>query len=650
MHPEAYLAALLRTAGLSDNDRLLLLAVLTLGLVDAVSRGLLSTADVAVLFANATDSDQDARVRKMLEKGAALLELPGSESVTAREALGPLHQDALDALRYLAQQRRGLSEGAAKPETVSVIRDRAPPQAATVPPGSPMPDPDRTATLAPTASLTQVDDSATELPTIPGYAILSELGRGGMGVVYKARHLALRRTVALKMIRAGTHGGPTELARFRTEGEAAARMQHPNIVQIYEVGEHHGLPYISLEYVRGGSLAEQLDGEPWGNHEAAGLLAVLADAIQHAHDRDIIHRDLKPANILLAELSSETDTELIPKITDFGLAKRLEEGTGLTQTGAVMGTARYMAPEQAAAKNEEIGPAADVYALGAILYELLTGRPPFTAAASLDVVLQVLGDEPVSPRQRNAKVPRDLETICLKCLRKKPHDRYVNAAALAADLRRFMEGEPITARPLGEFRLATRWAKEYPLTAVATILALIWVFATLMLSNAMILFGTSGAFAGSRPAGQTAFVATIAILVRPRRWVVLFGLLCVLGVLVDHGILLGFFMNRSAAWDIGLQLLIELGGGVLAAGILGGISRWLARLYDADMLSIFFSGMCAGLIAGAIGFCGCISTDFTRESMLVILVFRGVAIFVVGFGLGSWLAARHITRLRPRLR
>ncbi len=263
MHPEAYdLAALVRTAGLSDDNRLHLLAVLTLGLVDAVARGLLRTANVAALFASATDGDQDAHVRKLLERGAALRELPGSECAAAMESLAPLHQDALDALRGLTERRRGVSEEAAKPETVSVIPDRAPAQAATVPPDSPALDVDGTATLPPTPSLTQVDDAAPELPTVPGYALLSELGRGGMGVVYKASHLALKRTVALKMILAGAHGGPTELARFRTEGEAAARMQHPNIVQIYEVGEHHGLPYFSLEYVRGGSLADQLDGAP----------------------------------------------------------------------------------------------------------------------------------------------------------------------------------------------------------------------------------------------------------------------------------------------------------------------------------------------------------------------------------------------------
>jgi len=225
-------------------------------------------------------------------------------------------------------------------------------------------------------------------------------------------------------------------------------MQHPNIVQIYEVGEHHGLPYLALELVDGGSLAGELNGKPWDNRKAVQLVAQLADAIQHAHDRGIIHRDLKPANILLAGPLAETDADFTPKITDFGLAKRLEEGKGLTRTGAVMGTPSYMAPEQASGNNEAIGPAADVYALGAILYELLTGRPPFIGATPLDTIEQVLGEEPVPPRQRNRRIDRDVETICLTCLRKEPPKRYASAAALGDDMQSYLRGEPIRARPL----------------------------------------------------------------------------------------------------------------------------------------------------------------------------------------------------------
>ena len=270
---------------------------------------------------------------------------------------------------------------------------------------------------------------------VPGYEILGELGRGGMGVVYQARQTKLNRLVALKMILAGSHAGAADLARFRTEAEAVARLQHPNIVQVYEVGEHEGMPFFSLEFCGGGSLEKKLDGTPLPPKEAAALVETLARAMQAAHEQRVIHRDLKPANVLLAEDGT-------PKITDFGLAKKLDEA-GQTQTGAIMGTPSYMAPEQAGGKSGEIGPAADVYALGAILYECLTGRPPFKAATALDTLMQVVGDEPVPPPQLQPKAPRDLETICLKCLHKEARKRYESAAELADDLRRFLDGEPI---------------------------------------------------------------------------------------------------------------------------------------------------------------------------------------------------------------
>jgi serine/threonine-protein kinase len=231
---------------------------------------------------------------------------------------------------------------------------------------------------------------------VPGYELLAELGRGGMGVVYQARHGKLNRVVALKMILAGSHAGAADLARFQTEAEAIARLQHPNIVQVHEVGEHEGKPFFSLEFCAGGSLAQKLNGTPLPAREAAALLETLARAMQAAHDQHIIHRDLKPANVLLTEAG-------VPKITDFGLAKKLDEA-GQTHSGAIMGTPSYMAPEQAGGKSGAIGPAADVYALGALLYECLTGRPPFKAATALDTIMQVVSEEPVPPRQLNAKV------------------------------------------------------------------------------------------------------------------------------------------------------------------------------------------------------------------------------------------------------
>jgi len=271
------------------------------------------------------------------------------------------------------------------------------------------------------------------LPALPGYEVLGMLGRGGMGVVYKARQTKLRRLVALKMIRAGSQASAAELARFRTEAEAAARLQHPNVVQIYEVGEYEGLPFLSLEFVEGSSLASRLDGTPLPPRLASHLVEALAGAVHAAHEQGIVHRDLKPANVLLT-------ADGIPKITDFGLAKKLDEATGLTGTGEIMGTPSYMAPEQTGQFVHPVGPATDVYALGAILYELLTGRAVFKGSTPVDTVYQVVHQEPVPPRRLQPKVPRDLETICLKCLEKEPGKRYASALALADDLRHYLDG------------------------------------------------------------------------------------------------------------------------------------------------------------------------------------------------------------------
>ena len=301
-------------------------------------------------------------------------------------------------------------------------------------------------------------DAAADLPVVPGYEILGVLGRGGMGIVYQARHRRLQRQVALKMILAGGHAGPQELARFRTEAEAVARLQHPNIVQIYEVGEQHGLPYCALEFVDGGSLARKLAGTPLPPQQAANLVATLADAMHAGHQRGIVHRDLKPDNILLT-------ADGTPKITDFGLARKLDGGAGHTASGAIVGTPSYMAPEQARGRGKEVGPAADIYALGAILYECLTGRPPFKAATPMDTVLQVIYDEPVPPRQFQPAVPRELETICSKCLRKEPAHRYGSAAALADDLKHYLNGEPIDARPSTRWEQTVKWAKRQPAAA-----------------------------------------------------------------------------------------------------------------------------------------------------------------------------------------
>jgi WD40 repeat protein len=308
-------------------------------------------------------------------------------------------------------------------------------------------------------------------PDVPGYEILGELGRGGMGVVYKARQVGLNRTVALKMIHGGAWAEPEALARFRGEAEVAARFQHPNIVQVHEIGDHEGRPFFSLEYVAGGSLANRLAGKPLEPPQAAALALTLARTVQYAHERGVVHRDLKPANILLQIADSSlqiAEQSTIPKIADFGLAKCLDNDPGRTQSGVILGTPSYMAPEQAAGRAQDVGPAADLYALGTILYEMLTGRPPFRGATLLDTLEQVRGHEPVSPRQLQPKVPRDLETICLKCLEKEPARRYADAQRLADDLERFLDGRPIQARPAGVAERAWKWARRRP--ALATLL------------------------------------------------------------------------------------------------------------------------------------------------------------------------------------
>jgi hypothetical protein len=326
-------------------------------------------------------------------------------------------------------------------------------------------DPDQT--LPPDYS-TEVEVEATEIPEDSGanldrYEILTELGRGGMGVVYKARQKGLDRIVALKMILSGSYAGLDEIARFRVEAESIARLRHPNIVQIYDIGEKGGLPYFSLEFCGCGSLEKQLLGKPLPPREAARIVEVLSRAMQTAHDHGILHRDLKPGNVLLAD-----DGSL--KITDFGLAKNLDEvGQGRTRSGAIVGTPSYMAPEQAAGKKD-IGPAADIYALGAILYECLVGRPPFKAATSLDTILQVISEEPVPPRRLNSKVPRDLEVVCLKCLAKVPRGRYPSAGELANDLRRYCDGEPVRARPPGIVRRTWITARKKPIYTLLAVL------------------------------------------------------------------------------------------------------------------------------------------------------------------------------------
>jgi eukaryotic-like serine/threonine-protein kinase len=313
-------------------------------------------------------------------------------------------------------------------------------------------------------------------PEVEGYEILGVLGHGGMGLVYRARQLKANRLVAIKMIRAVEHASPQERIRFEIETEAVARLQHPHIVQLHEVGDVRGQPFFSLEFCEGGTLAAWLKKKSPTPREVAELMETLARAMHYAHLRGVVHRDLKPGNVLLM-------ADGTPKITDFGLAKRIDaEARDVSQSGAIMGTAAYMAPEQAAGKVRDTGPAADVYGLGALLYECLTGQPPFTGPQHV-VLVSVLNDEPVPPTQRSPKVPRDLETICLKCLHKEPEGRYASAAALAEDLARFRRGEPIAARPVGRVERGVKWVRRNPAVSALAAAVLLVLTAGMVASS-----------------------------------------------------------------------------------------------------------------------------------------------------------------------
>jgi serine/threonine protein kinase len=328
-------------------------------------------------------------------------------------------------------------------------------------------------------SLPEIQPS--DIEEIPGYELLGVLGRGGMGIVFRARQVSLKRQVALKMILTGRNARPEDRLRFQKEAEAVARLQHPNIVQIYEVGQQNGLPYYSLEFVNAGSLAQFLGGIPQRPTLAARLVLQLAGAMHYAHKRGIVHRDLKPANILLHMDESRirrndqcADTAIfrdlasyVPKISDFGLAKQAG-GDDYLRQGLIVGTPSYMAPEQAGGAGG-VGPAADVYALGAILYEMLTGRPPFKGTSVQETAQQVLTQDPVLPTQLQPKIPQDLETICLTCLQKDPAARYASAEALGEDVRRFLGNEPILAPPAPLPDRVLGWAQQRPGTAITLV-------------------------------------------------------------------------------------------------------------------------------------------------------------------------------------
>ncbi|MGF1581305.1 MAG: serine/threonine protein kinase [Gemmataceae bacterium] len=336
---------------------------------------------------------------------------------------------------------------------------------------------------------------------LPGYELVRVLGSGGMGTVYEAKQIGLNRMVAVKMIHGAGSTHPISLARFQTEAKAVAQLHHPNIVQIYDIGDSQGQPFLSLELVEGGNLSKRLQHDSFSPRKAAQLLETVARAIHFAHRKGIVHRDLKPGNILLT--ADET-----PKVTDFGLAKRLtaldeEHSTNITQTGEVLGTPSYMAPEQAAALHGEIGPATDVYSLGAVLYKMLTGKAPFEGSTPMQIVLRVLDEEPVLPKKLRPKIPNDLQTICVRCLQKDPRHRYPSAQALAEDLKAYLSGEPIQTRPIARWDRLIRWMRRRPLAAalagigtVATlgILVGIWWYSVLTIVGLAVLSLLIGAW------------------------------------------------------------------------------------------------------------------------------------------------------------
>jgi serine/threonine protein kinase len=422
-------------------------------------------------------ADRDERLAAIIEGLAADQTAGRRPDVAAAAAANPDLAHELNDLWAVAQ----FAQLARPPARTAVYE----------PPHATNPAPGRVAPADPTAPPREFGD----------FEIVSELGRGGMGVVYKARQKSLDRTVALKMIREAHLASPDDAARFRTEAAATARLKHPNIVTVYEVGTVGGQAYLCMEYVDGPTLAQRVAADgPLPPREAARLVAVIARAVQQAHAEGILHRDLKPSNILLGKdefgmMNDESKTpkpatrdssfiipnsSFSPKVSDFGLAKRLDSGGTLTRTGAVVGTPAYMSPEQAGGRKD-LTPAADVYSLGAILYELLTGRPPFQAAHPVDTLLLVLEQEPVPPRDLNPMVDRELELVCLKCLQKPTELRYPTAAALAADLEAYAAGEPIAAQPSSLRFVLSRMFRETHHAEVLENWGKLWMWHSLMI-------------------------------------------------------------------------------------------------------------------------------------------------------------------------
>jgi hypothetical protein len=465
------------------------------------------------------------------------------------------------------------------------------------------------------------------LPRLPGYDLLEELGRGGMGVVYKARQIGLDRPVAVKMILAGRHAGPDALARFHEEAKVVASLRHPNVVQMYDAGVHEGLPFFALEFVGGGSLDGKLSGQPLPLREAAELTKTLASAIEVVHRCGIVHRDLKPANILL-------DADGTPKIADFGLAKMVSDDRGRTATGAVLGTPSYMAPEQAGGRKREIGPAADVYALGAMLYQMLTGRPPFVGETALDTLLLLATEDAVPPRTICPAVPRALEAVCLKCLRKDPASRYASAGDLAADLDRFLGGLPVKARSAGPIERMARWAGAHPGASLLNALTVL-----LMLIAAAMTVG-----APDSPGGLVLLAPptiAFAFLLPGRR-----GLMLAAGLVVTVGTAIVFGLVDYP--DRMVPLLLAIVGPAIAAAA----GRTLSWAYSAPPSAPVLGAVWSGLVGFGLSFYGLVVATGVRgrgeRGVYLVMLGAGVFGLTVAILTGWWAAVVTSRRAGPR--
>ncbi len=384
-------------------------------------------------------------------------------------------------------------------------------------------------------------------PIVPGYEIIHEIGRGGMGVVYQAKQLNLNRMVALKMVLAKGEQAEEALSRFHREAAAVAKLHHPNIVQIYNIDEYNGLPFFSLEFVDGGDLAKRLRERALSIQETAAMVEAIARAVHAAHEKGILHRDLKPGNILLTKQGQ-------PKIADFGLARHMEDSNRQTATGMILGTPSYMSPEQAAGKKNEIGPATDIYSVGAILYEMLTGRPPFEGLTPMDTLMQVMSDPPRPPREFNPAIPRDLENICLRCLKKNQAERYPTAKALAEDLHRFQTGKEVQAKTEGIWSLLGPREQKWLRRAVLALGGLYLLI--VILGQAMAGFALDAVL----------MIGIAFWFIWPKGWNFLIGGLAIAGA--------ALVSMQIPDYPLGIGICVGLARGFLLGAAGRGIARW----------------------------------------------------------------------------